>query len=157
MRVCRPARGAWRILLVPAARAEGLCVKESITFQPCKGLQQMSALQNCGIPLSFAHTHSHTTHTHTHSPLEVLSVKAGYFVSSTFDCRFHGGLVKRGGFDTKKYNKQRKLETRQAFWVTAGTQRRASQEGCASTERAGDGNVYKVGEFTVGGPPSKSH
>lgn len=115
---------------MPVARAKALCVKESITFQPCKGLQQMSALHIVE-SLSLSHTHIHT-----HSALEVLSVKAGYFVSlSTFDCRFHGGLVKCRGFDTKKYNKQRKLETRQTFWVTANIQRHASQQGSVSTEQ----------------------
>ena len=116
IRVLPPWRGAYGGLLGPAARAEALCVKESITFQPCEGLQQMSALHIVE-SLSLSHTHTHThvhTHTlsHTHSTLEVLSVKAGYFVSlSTFDCRLHGGLAKCGGFDTEKYNKQRKLET----------------------------------------------
>ena len=129
IRVLPPWRGAYRGLLVPAARAKALCVKESITFQPCKGLQQMSALHIVE-SLSLLHTL-----THTPSALEVLSVKSGYFVSlSTFDCRFHGGPVKLGGFDTKKYNKQRKLETRQTFWVTANTQRHASQEDSASAD-----------------------
>ena len=130
----------------------------------CKGEYHIPALQGPAADVSTStlwnpslfhtHTHSHThahTHTHTHSPLEVLSVKAGYFVSlSTFDCCFHGGLVKRGSFDTKKYNKQRKLETRQTFRVTANIRRHASQEGFVSGERAADGNVYNR-EFTVGG------
>lgn len=89
---------------MPVGRAKALCVKEGITFQPCERLQQMSALH---IVESLS-----LSQKHTHSPHEVLSVKAGYFVLlSTFDCRFHGGLVKRKVFDTKKYNKQRKLET----------------------------------------------
>lgn len=101
-----PQRGAHRGLLVLAVKAKALCLQESITFQPCEGLQQMSAL----------HIVESLSHIHTRSPLEVLSVGVGYFVSSfAFDCRFHGGLVKRGGFDTKKYNKQRKLATRRTF------------------------------------------
>lgn len=80
----------------------------------------MSALQNCGIPFSRARVQ---THRHTHSLCEVLSVKAGYFVLSTFDCRFHGGLVKSASFAAKNCNKQRKLETRQSFWGTADVHR----------------------------------
>lgn len=77
--VLPPWSSAYRGLLVPAARAKALCVKESITFQPCKGLQQMSALQTVE-SLSPTHTRTHTyTHTHTLSLLEVLSVKAGVF------------------------------------------------------------------------------
>lgn len=94
--------------------------------------------------LSLAHAR---THRHTHSLLEVLCVKARYFVLSTFNCHFHGGLVKSTSFATKNYNKQRKLETRQTFWGTADVHRRASQRGSVSTVLKG--NVYKW-EFTVG-------
>lgn len=116
----------------PTTRAKALCIKESITFHPCYGLQQMSALQNCGIPfslslhLSLSLAQSHT-HRYTPSLLEVLSVKAGYFVLFTFDCCFHGGLVKSANFATRNYNKQRKLETRQTFWGTADVHRHPSQ------------------------------
>lgn len=103
-----------------------------------------SKLWNPFLSLLRACTH---THKHTHSLLEVLSVKAGYFVLSTFDCRFHGGLVKSTSFATKNYNKQRKLETRQTFWGTADVRRHASQRGSVSTVLRG--NVYKW-EFTVG-------
>lgn len=116
-----PWRGAYRGVLVPAARAKALCVRESITFQPCKGLQQMSALQHCGIPLSFAHT--------LILPLRfclgILSRCPHLIATSTVVLKH--GETRRLWY--KEYNKQRKLETRQTSGVTANMERHASQEG----------------------------
>lgn len=103
-------RGAYRGLLVPSARAEGLCVKESITFQSCEVLQQMSALHSVE-SLSIFCTHTHLTHrfcwlfcllVHIWLPLP----------------RWSNETVR--SLIQKIYNKQRKLETRQqTFWVVA--------------------------------------
>lgn len=101
-----------------AVKAKALLSTGEYHIPALQGPAADVSTSHCGIPLPFFFFFAHI---HTRSPLEVLSVKKLAILSrlSAFDCRFHGGLVKRGGFDTKKYNKQRKLETRQTFWVTS--------------------------------------
>lgn len=58
--VLPPWRVAYRGPLLPAEWAKSLCVKESITFHPCKSLQQMSTLHIVeSFSLSLVHTHAH--------------------------------------------------------------------------------------------------